>query len=124
RRRDEEAKRREEDEARRREEEASRPKAVSCELSVLKGVYAAETDCFFVIRIFKLSLETARDGAGASTWSNPRSGASGSMRILQTLPGQDGTMCRRFEQTVTVAGKRYSGTGLACFRDSAWRISS
>jgi hypothetical protein len=125
-RREEEAKRRAEDEERRRreEEDASKPKVVSCELSVLRGAYAHETDCFYVIRLFKLTLETARDGAGASTWTNQRSGASGSMRILQTLPGQDGTMCRRFEQTVTIAGKRQSGTGTACFRDSAWRISS
>ena len=120
----EEARKREEDEARRRDEDASRPKGVSCELSVLRGVYANETDCFYVIRLFKLTLETARDGAGASTWSNQRSGASGSMRILATIPGQDGTMCRRFQQTVTIAGKTHIGTGVACFRDSTWKISS
>jgi hypothetical protein len=124
RRAEEERKRREEQEEARRREEEAKPKGVSCELSVLKGVYANETDCFYVIRLFKLTLETARDGAGASTWSNQRSGASGSMRILATIPGQDGTMCRRFEQTLVVAGRRHSGTGVACFRNSTWQISS
>ena len=126
RRRDEEAKRREQqEEARRREqEEASRPKGVTCELSVIRGVYASETDCFYVIRLFKLTLETARDGAAPSTWSNQRSGATGSIRILATMPGQDGTMCRRFQQTVTIAGKTHSGTGVACFRNNAWQLGT
>ena len=131
RRRDEEAKRRAEDERRReqeearrrQQEEASRPRGVTCELSVIKGVYASETDCFYVIRLFKLTLETARDGAAPSTWSNQRSGSTGSIRILATMPGQDGTMCRRFQQTVTIAGKTHSGVGIACFRNNAWQLS-
>jgi hypothetical protein len=120
-RRDEE--RRRADEERKREDEG-RPKGVSCELSVIRAAYPAETDCFFVIRIFKLALETARDGSGASTWSNPRSGATGSIRILSTFSSQDGSMCRRFQQTLTVAGKTQSGTGTACFRNSTWQIVS
>ena len=124
-RRAEEERRREQEEARRREqEEASRPKGVTCELSVIRGVYASETDCFYVIRLFKLTLETARDGAAPSTWSNQRSGAAGSIRILATMPGQDGTMCRRFQQTVTIAGKTHSGTGVACFRNNAWQLGT
>jgi hypothetical protein len=125
RRRAEEERQREQDEARRREqEEASRPKGVTCELSVIKGMYASETDCFYVIRLFKLTLETARDGAAPSTWSNQRSGATGSIRILATMPGQDGTMCRRFQQTLTVAGRTHSGTGVACFRNNAWQLGT
>ncbi len=126
RRREDEARRREreQEEARRREDEERRtPKSVSCELSVLRGVYASETDCFYVIRLFKLTLETARDGAGASTWTNQRSGAIGTIRILATIPGQDGTMCRRFQQTVTVNGRTHSGTGVACFRNNTWQIA-
>ena len=125
RRRAEEERQREQEEARRREqEEASRPKGISCELSVIKGVYASETDCFYVIRLFKLTLETARDGAAPSTWSNQRSGSTGSIRILATMPGQDGTMCRRFQQTLTVAGRTHSGVGTACFRNNAWQLGT
>lgn len=135
RRRDEDAQRRaeeerrrreqEQEEARRREEEERRtPKGVSCELSVIRGVYASETDCFYVIRLFKLTLETARDGAAASTWTNQRSGAAGSIKILATMPGQDGTMCRRFQQTVTVGGRTHTGTGVACFRNNAWQLGT
>ncbi|MBL8663817.1 MAG: serine/threonine protein kinase [Candidatus Odyssella sp.] len=125
RRRADEERQREQEEARRREqEEASRPKGISCELSVIKGAYASETDCFYVIRLFKLTLETARDGAAASTWSNQRSGATGSIRILATMPGQDGTMCRRFQQTLTVAGRTHSGVGVACFRNNAWQLGT
>jgi hypothetical protein len=115
-----EARKREEDEARRREE-ASR--GVTCDLSVLKGVYANETDCYYVVRTFKLTLETARDGAGPSTWTNQRSGATGSMSILATIPGDRGAVCRRFRQTVTVAGRTHTGTGTACFRNDTWQIS-
>jgi hypothetical protein len=125
RRRADEERQREQEEARRREqEEASRPRGISCELSVIKGVYASETDCFYVIRLFKLTLETARDGAQASTWTNQRSGATGSIRILATMPGQDGTMCRRFQQTLTVAGRTHSGVGVACFRNNAWQLGT
>ena len=77
-----------------------------------------------MIRLFKLTLETARDGAAASTWSNQRSGATGSIRILATMPGQDGTMCRRFQQTLTVAGRTHSGVGVACFRNNAWQLGT
>jgi hypothetical protein len=125
RRRAEEERQREQEEARRREqEEVSRPKGITCELSVIKGVFASETDCFYVIRLFKLTLETARDGAAPSTWSNQRSGSVGSIRILATMPGQDGTMCRRFQQTLTVAGRTHSGVGVACFRNNAWQLGT
>ena len=45
-------------------------------------------------------------------------------RILATMPGQDGTMCRRFQQTLTVAGRTHSGVGVACFRNNAWQLGT
>jgi hypothetical protein len=125
RRRAEEQKRREQEEARRREEEERRaPRTISCDSSVLKNVYASEVDCYFVQRIFAVTLTTARDGAAPSTWSNPKSGSSGTIRILSTMQNADGSMCRRFEQTVTVNGRRHAGSGLACYRNNVWQIVS
>ncbi|HEY7609948.1 MAG TPA: RT0821/Lpp0805 family surface protein [Alphaproteobacteria bacterium] len=121
----EEQKRREQEEARRREEEERRtPRAISCDNSVLKNVYASEVDCYFVQRIFAVTLTTARDGAAPSTWSNPKSGSSGTIRILSTMQNADGSMCRRFEQTVTVNGRRHAGSGIACYRNNVWQIVS
>ncbi len=119
----EEARRREQEEARKREQEEQRAsRGVSCDYSVLRGVYAAETDCFYVQRVFQYTLTSARDGANPSTWTNQRSGASGTIRIIATIPGRD--MCRRFQQTVTVGGRTLSGTGVACYRNNTWQISS
>jgi len=91
---------------------------------VVKGVYASEVDCFFVQRIFAVTLTTARDGAAPSTWSNPKSGSTGTIRVLATSQGNDGAMCRRFEQTVTVNGRRHAGFGTACYRNNTWQIVS
>jgi hypothetical protein len=126
RREDEEARRREQEEARRRQEEEERratPRGVSCDYSVIKNAYANEVDCYYVQRSFALTLESAHDGARPSTWSNPRSGASGTIRILGTIQGRDGIMCRRFEQTVTVNGRTQSGQGVACLRNREWQIA-
>jgi hypothetical protein len=125
RRADEERKRREQEEARRREEEERRtPKTVSCDYSVIKNVYASEVDCFFVQRLFAVALTTGQDGGATSRWSNPKSGSSGTIRILSTTQSGDGTMCRRFQQTVTANGKTHSGAGTACYRNNTWQIVS
>ncbi len=99
---------------------------MSCDFSVpvLRGAYATEVDCYFVQRVFAYTLSTARDGAAPSTWSNPRSGSSGTISIISTSQNRDGTMCRQFRQTVTANGKTQTGTGTACYRNNAWQIVS
>ena len=126
-RREEDARRQaEEATARRRDEEARRPAGhVSCDHAVpaLRGAFANEGDCTHVRRALTLTLTTARDGAAASTWNNARSGVSGTVRVFYTTQESDGTMCRRFQQSVTRDGKETSGVATACYRDNAWQIA-
>jgi hypothetical protein len=123
RRAEDERKRKEQEEARRREEEEKRkPRAVACDNSVLKSIYADEVDCFFVGRLFAYALETAREGTPPSVWRNPKTGSSGTFRVLGNVPANDGVVCRRFEQTATVGGRQYSGRGVACYRNNTWQI--
>jgi hypothetical protein len=119
----EEQKRREQEEARRRDEEA-RARGVSCDYSVVKTGYANETDCFYVRRALEYTLTSARDGAAPSTWTNQRTGTTGSIRIIATQQSGDGSMCRRFQQTVTANGRTQSATGTACYRNNTWQIVS
>ena len=135
------ATRRTEEEARRREEEAARPRTdvepkppsttpeqgqgVTCDYAApsLKGVFASEADCYYAQRTLTFALTTSRDGAEPATWSNTRSGASGTVRVFYTSREADGTLCRRFEQTVTVKARKASGVGTACFKSNAWQIA-
>ena len=122
-----EARRSAEDDRRRREADAPRPSSVkvSCEhaASGLKDAFVSETDCFYVQRTFMFVLSTARDGAEPSVWANARTGASGTMRVFYTTQEADGRMCRRFEQTVTLDGRKISGVGTACYRNNTWQIA-
>jgi len=113
----------EEEEAKRRNPGAAK---ASCEFAApaLKDVFAHETDCYFLQRTFRLAIETAVDGGEPSSWTNVRSGSSGTIKILATEKRADGVMCRTFEQTVTIEGKTMTGSGKACFKDGAWRIEA
>jgi hypothetical protein len=114
----------EEDLHRERDEKARRTAGVSCDHAApaLKGAFADCGDCTFAQRALILALTTARDGAAASTWSNARSGVSGTVQIFYTTQESDGTLCRRFQQTVVREGREISGVATACFRNNAWHI--
>jgi hypothetical protein len=124
RRRYEEARRRAEDEGRRHESTPSQGTGVACDYAApsLKGAFASEADCYFAQRNLTLALTTARDGAEPTTWTNPKSGALGTIRVFYTTREADGTMCRRFEQSVTVKERKALGVGTACFRNT-WQIA-
>ena len=117
----EEARRKEQEEARRKEEERTR--GYTCDFSPLRNAYASESDCYFMQRVFVFTLSTARDGAGPSTWSNSKTGSSGTITIISTTQ-RDGVMCRQFRQTVNANGRTQTGTGLACLRNNNWQIVS
>jgi hypothetical protein len=130
-RRIEEERRRAEEEARRRAEEARRqnpgaPVGISCDYAApaLKGAFTHETDCYYLQRTMRLALEQSTDGGPASTWTNVRTGSSGTVKVLDTEKRADGAMCRRFEQAVIVEGKATTATGTACLRSGAWRIEA
>ncbi len=114
----------------RRELDAAKPgkTGVSCDSAAqsLAGAYLNETDCFYVHRTLLLTLTTAQQGAAPSTWTNPRTGVTGSVAITGTSERSDGTFCRTFRQTVTHGGQTRSGSGVACRSNKTsgeWTIS-
>ena len=70
------------------------------------------------------TLENAPSGT-TDTWHNPDSGNSGTITPTQTYQQNDGTYCREFTQTVTVAGETQQAYGTACRQpDGTWQIVS
>jgi len=60
-----------------------------------------------------------------STWRNPDSGNSGTVKPVSTYRSDAGTDCREFESTIYVDGKQETGTGTACRQpDGTWKIQS
>jgi surface antigen len=58
----------------------------------------------------------------AITWSNPKTGASGSITPQPTFP-MAGKSCREFQQTINAGGKKSTGYGTACMApDGVWLI--
>lgn len=56
-------------------------------------------------------------------WSEPQSGASGRVRPLRTFTDAAGRECREYSQTIDIAGRRQSDTGIACRQsDGNWRL--
>ena len=70
------------------------------------------------------TLENAPSGS-TNTWHNPDSGNSGTITPTQTYQQNDGTYCREFTQSVTVAGETQQAYGTACRQpDGTWQIVS
>jgi surface antigen len=56
-------------------------------------------------------------------WSDPSSGASGRVRPLRSFTDAAGRPCREYSQTVNLAGRRQSDTGIACRQsDGSWSL--
>ncbi len=70
------------------------------------------------------TLEYAPSGT-TNTWHNPDSGNSGTVTADPAYRLNDGTYCREFTQTVTVAGETQQAYGTACRQpDGTWQIVS
>lgn len=68
------------------------------------------------------ALESSRTGA-TSSWSNPDSGASGTVTPTRTYQTASGENCREYSQTVTIDGKQETAIGTACRQpDGNWRV--
>jgi len=68
------------------------------------------------------TLEKAPTGH-VSTWSNPDSGHSGSIKPISTYQSASNTPCREFESTIYVDGQQETGVGKACRQeDGTWKI--
>lgn len=78
-------------------------------------------DIAYMNQTTQRSLETSRTGA-ASSWTNPDSGASGTVTPTRTVE-KSGTVCREYTQTVTIGGKTEEAVGTACRQaDGSWKI--
>lgn len=56
-------------------------------------------------------------------WSDPRSGTSGRVRPLRSFTDAAGRECREYSQTVNIAGRSQSGTGIACLQSAGnWSL--
>lgn len=68
------------------------------------------------------ALEHNRTGSGTS-WSNPDTGASGTVTPTRTYVSERGQNCREYTQTVKIGGKSEQAFGKACRRsDGSWEI--
>ena len=72
-------------------------------------------------KITQKALTTGAAGK-AVNWSNPKTGASGSITPQPQFP-MNGKSCREFQQAFTASGKRSTGYGTACVApDGTWLI--
>ena len=81
-----------------------------------------QADLQYANRATQTSLETAPPGQ-TLPWSNPQSGASGSVTPQRYYQASNGQYCREFQQTITVGGQTQEGYGTACRQsDGSWKI--
>jgi surface antigen len=67
------------------------------------------------------TLETGRTGQ-PMPWRNPDTGNYGTVTPVRTTDS-NGTVCREYQQTITVGGHTQEGYGTACRQaDGSWRI--
>ena len=79
-------------------------------------------DKAFMNRTTQKSLEYSKAGA-TSSWRNPDSGNSGTVTPAQAYQKASGDVCRTFEQTIFVDGKKETATGKACRNpDGTWKV--
>ena len=66
------------------------------------------------IEIGTRTTRVALDGASDAEWNNPATGASGFIRVLETIDVDDQKGCRRVRMGVTAGDRHGSGTYLLC----------
>lgn len=59
------------------------------------------------------------------SWSNAESGNSGATTPTKTYKTSSGTVCRQFDQSITVSGESEARKGTACQQpDGSWKVVS
>jgi surface antigen len=82
-----------------------------------------DKDTDLAVRTMQNTLETAQDG-DARRWSNPASGHSGTIRVLDTRVTEGGYFCRDYEETLHVGDKSSTQKLSACRDDDGtWRFA-
>ncbi len=75
------------------------------------------------IQVGSRATRVALDSGENGEWSNPATGASGTIRILATVDVDDRRGCRRTRLAVSAGGQTGSGTYLLCkVRSGEWNF--
>ena len=75
------------------------------------------------IQIGSRATRVALDSGENGEWSNPATGASGTIRILATVDVDDRRGCRRTRLAVSAGGQTGSGTHILCkVRSGEWNF--
>ena len=75
------------------------------------------------IQIGSRATRVALDSGESGEWSNPATGASGTIRVLATVDVDDRRGCRRTRLSVTAGGQTGSGTYILCrVRSGEWNF--
>lgn len=86
------------------------------------GKQLDERDRLVMARETQTTLEQVPSGR-TSTWSNPDTGARGTITPKPAYQTSTGQYCREFQQTITVGGKTEQAYGTACRQpDGSWKI--
>ena len=81
-----------------------------------------KADRLYASRTANSALESNPTGQ-SSSWSNPDSGHSGTIRPTRTVQRYDNSPCRDYETTVTIDGRTETAVGRACRQsDGTWRV--
>ena len=68
----------------------------------------------------RTTLDTGKDGE-TSTWSNPETKASGTIKPTKTFT-KDGMRCRATEFTTSAGGERGASTWNLCSTKDGWKV--
>lgn len=95
-------------------------------LGVLGGAYLGHALGGALDEADRLAADSAREKALADnrriSWSNPETSRGGDVRPTNTFAGPDGRLCREYEFSVLVDGRRETGFRRACQgADGIWR---
>ena len=96
--------------------------AIGIHLGSEIGKSLDKADIAYARRTTNKALESNPSGK-ISSWTNPDSGNSGTIKPTKTVISSAGQPCREYYQTITVGGRTEKAYGRAC-RDASgdWRI--
>jgi surface antigen len=78
----------------------------------------------YATRAASRALETNRSGT-PTTWRNPDSGNSGTIKPVRTYQKRSGQYCREYQQKVIIGGKEHDSYGTACrMPDGSWKVQN
>lgn len=105
-------------------------KLAAVAIGALAGAFIGRQVGASLDRADRLAMERTAQGAlernkigQPSTWTNPDTGHSGTIKPVKTYKTARNQYCREYQQTVTIGGKTERAYGTACRQpDGTWKI--